>query len=82
MKEIELSQDQKERIVSKVKAYFSAEMGQDIGGFEAEFLIDFFGREIGAYYYNRGLSDAQKIFTERMEEAAYLIQEVEQPEHD
>jgi uncharacterized protein (DUF2164 family) len=80
MKEIEFSSDQKNRLISKVKTYFNNELDHEIGGFEAEFLIEFFGKEIGSYYYNLGLLDAQKVFAEKMDEASYLIQEIEQPE--
>lgn len=80
MKEIELSRDQKERVVNKVKTYFREELEQEIGGFEAEFLIDFFAREMGAVFYNQGLFDAQQVFSEKMEELSYVIQELEQPE--
>ena len=54
MSDITFSPDQKARMVSKIKAYFEDELGQDIGGFEAEFLIDFFAKELGAYFYNLG----------------------------
>ncbi|WP_306416214.1 DUF2164 domain-containing protein [Thalassotalea mangrovi] len=42
-------------------------MTQDLGQFDAEFLLDFFSKEIGAYYYNRGLHDARAIFEERIQ---------------
>lgn len=80
MKPIEFSQDQKDRLVAKIKAYFIHELDHEVGGFEAEFLIDFFGNEIGAYYYNRGLFDAQQVLNEKTEEIGYVIQELEQPE--
>ncbi len=80
MRDIEFSQDQKEWMVHKIKTHFDEELQQDIGSFEAEFLIDFFVREIGPYCYNRGLFDAQQVFAERMEELGYLLQELEQPE--
>ncbi|MFT6274110.1 MAG: hypothetical protein ACJAZ0_000198 [Halioglobus sp.] len=79
MTDITLSKDQKERVVEKVKLYFSEELDQEIGGFDAEFLIDFFAVEIGAFYYNRGLSDAQVLFTEKVEELSYLVEEMEKP---
>lgn len=79
MSNIVFSKDEKERVVQKVKAYFSDELDQEIGGFDAEFLIDFFATEIGAFYYNRGLSDAQLLFTEKVEELSYLVQEMEKP---
>jgi uncharacterized protein (DUF2164 family) len=79
MIEIKLSKDEISRVVSKVKQHFNDELDQDIGGFEAEFLIDFFAREIGSYFYNRGLADAHTLFTEKAEEIGYLIQELEKP---
>ena len=79
MSQIKLSASDKERMVAKIKAYFSAELDQHIGGFEAEFLMEFFAKEIGPYFYNHGLSDAAALFTERAEETNYLIQELEKP---
>ena len=36
-------------------------------------------KEIGPYFYNRGLSDAHTLFTEKSDELSYLIQELEEP---
>lgn len=80
MKDIEFSRDQKDNMVSKVKTYFNDELDYDIGAFEAEFLIDFFAKEFGPYFYNRGLQDAQQVLNEKLEEVGYVIQELEQPE--
>ncbi len=79
MSDIKFSKDETDRIVSKVKSYFVEELDYDIGGFEAEFLIEFFANEIGPYFYNRGLSDANSIFSEKTEEIGYLVQELEKP---
>jgi uncharacterized protein (DUF2164 family) len=79
MSDIKFSKVEKDQIVHKVKNYFNAELDQDIGSFDAEFLIDFFAGEIGAFFYNRGLQDAQLLFTEKTEEIGYLIQELEKP---
>mgnify|MGYP000430435202 FL=1 len=67
-------------MVSKIKAYFEDELQQEIGGFEAEFLIDFFATELGPHFYNRGLFDAQQVLTEKMDEVGYVMQELEKPE--
>jgi uncharacterized protein (DUF2164 family) len=79
MSDIELNNEQKELIVSKIKTYFTAEFEQDIGSFEAEFLIDFFAKEIGPHFYNKALIDAQVVYNEKTEELGYLIQELEKP---
>ena len=80
MTDITFTADQKDRMVSKIKSYFEDELQQEIGGFEAEFLIDFFAKEIGPYFYNRGLFDAQQVLTEKIEEVGYVLQELEKPE--
>lgn len=79
MKEVKLTKDETDRIVSKVKNYFNDELDQDIGGFEAEFLLEFFAKEIGSYFYNRGLLDAQTLVAEKAVEIGYLIDELERP---
>jgi uncharacterized protein (DUF2164 family) len=79
MSEIKFTRDETDHIVSKIKTYFDDELSQDIGSFEAEFLIDFFAMEIGPHFYNRGLSDAQSLFTEKADELSYSIQELEKP---
>ncbi|MFL0811348.1 MAG: DUF2164 domain-containing protein [Agarilytica sp.] len=79
MNEIKISKENRERIVQKVKKYFADELDQDIGGFDAEFSIDFFAKEIGSHCYNQGLFDAHSLFTEKSEEIGYLVQELEKP---
>ncbi len=59
MTNITFRKDEKALIVRKIQLYFSEELKQQIGQFDAEFLLDFVGQEIGSYFYNRGLYDAQ-----------------------
>jgi uncharacterized protein (DUF2164 family) len=79
MSEVNFSDGEKEQIVTKVKLYFRDELDQDIGSFDAEFLIDFFTRELGAYFYNRGLYDSQTILASKFEDLADSILELEKP---
>jgi uncharacterized protein (DUF2164 family) len=79
MSEIEFSKQEKEAVVGKIKGYFSQELDQDIGQFDAEFLLDFFTKEIGGYYYNRGLHDAQALIESRLVDIADAIYEIEKP---
>jgi len=75
MKPIKFSSQEKELLVAKVKKYFSDELDQDIGQFDAEFLLDFFSKEVGGYYYNRGLFDAQTIITGTLDNVAETVNE-------
>lgn len=77
--EIEFSPEEKAVIGKKVQRYFSEELDQDLGQFEAEFLLDFFSKEIGAFYYNRGLYDAQTVLENRFEDLKDSLYEIEKP---
>jgi len=79
MPDIKFSKDEKELIIRKIQLYFSEELEQNIGQFDAEFLLDFFTEEVGAYYYNRGLYDAQTILESKLEDIAGTIYELEKP---
>lgn len=78
MSGIEFSGDEKEAIARKIQRYFSEELDQDIGLFDAQFLLDFFTEEIGPWYYNRGLYDAQAIIEKQVESIGEAIYEIEQ----
>lgn len=77
MAEIEFSKEEKEVIVKKIQLFFREELDREIGQFDAQFLLDFFSKEIGAFFYNRGLYDAQAILSHRIEEISDTIFELE-----
>jgi len=77
MSNIELSPEQKEQAITKLKKYFDSEMGQDLGQFEADFLLDFIGSEIGAYFYNQGLKDAGALMDKKLEDIQQHLYELE-----
>jgi len=79
MSTIEFTPREKSILVEKLKAYFIDELDQDIGQFDAEFLLEFFSREIGIYHYNRGLRDARDIFASRVDSIVDAIYELEAP---
>ena len=79
MSEISLDENSKSEIIVKLKQYFEDELNQQLGGFEAEFLLDFFAKSVGAYYYNQGLADALKAFESKLEEFNDLVYQLEEP---
>lgn len=79
MAEIKFSNEEREAICRRIQMYFSEELEQDIGQFDAGFLLDFFAEEIGPFFYNRGLYDAQAMLESRMENLAEAIYELEKP---
>jgi len=76
---IDFSKEEKEIIVKKIQMYFNDELDQKLGQFDAEFLIDFISEEMGVYYYNRGLYDAQNVLEANLEAIGEAIYEIEKP---
>ena len=79
MSEIKFSNEEIAIIVQKIQGYFREELDQKIGQFDAEFLLNFFSEEIGPYYYNSGLFDAQAILESKLETIEDAIYEIEKP---
>ncbi|MGQ4660572.1 DUF2164 family protein [Lysobacter sp. F6437] len=78
MSQITFSKNEKELIVRKIQLYFSEELQQKIGQFDAEFLLDFISQELGAYYYNRGVYDAQEALAAKLDDIRDVIYQLEQ----
>ena len=76
---IKFSKAETESLTRKVQLYFNDELDQEIGQFPARFLLDFFSEQIGVYYYNRGLQDAQDVLVSRMDSVGEAILELEKP---
>ncbi len=79
MDDIRFSDDEKAAIVRKVQLYFSEELKQQIGRFDAEFLIDFFAKEVGAYFYNAGVRDAQAVLSAKVGDIQDVLYQLEKP---
>lgn len=79
MMEIKFTEDEKAAIVRRIQLYFAEELRQELGRFDAEFLLDFFSGEIGAYFYNRGLYDAQAILSGKLDDLSESIYLLERP---
>jgi len=66
-------------IVYKIKHYFATELGEEIGQFDAEFLLEFFAKEIGPYFYNQGLHDAQAAVDSQVDLLKDVFYTMEEP---
>lgn len=79
MASIEFSSDEKDILARKLQLYFREELDQDIGQFDAGFLLDFISEEIGSYYYNRGLYDARTVVESNLARIDEELYEIERP---
>jgi uncharacterized protein (DUF2164 family) len=76
---IKFTTEETEILTRKIQMYFNDELNQQIGQFPAQFLLEFFSEEVGCYFYNRGLLDAQAVLDLRMESLSEAIYELEKP---
>lgn len=79
MSSIKFDTQKKTLLIQKLQAYFMKELDFELGQFDSEFLLDFISEEIGAYYYNQGLSDAQNLLQQKIEiitEGFYELEKV------
>ena len=79
MKPIKFSREETKAIVDDIRDYFRNELDQDIGSIPAEMLMMFFADKMGAYFYNRGVYDAQALVRERMDNLTDDLFGLEQP---
>jgi uncharacterized protein (DUF2164 family) len=79
MQPIKFSREETKAIVAEIQDYFRTELDQSIGPMPAELLMLFFAEKMGAYFYNRGVYDAQALVRERMESLADDMFGLEQP---
>jgi len=77
---ISFSKEEKADIIRRIQHFFAVERDEKIGEVAAELLLEFFSSEIGGYYYNRGLYDAQTLLRDRIAEITDAIFELEKPE--
>lgn len=76
---IELSNENKTLIITKLKTYFNDELDMDIGSFDAEFLLDFFLREFSGLIYNQALTDVHALLQKQIDSMSESIYDLEKP---
>lgn len=79
MSAIKFTNTEKALLIDKLQNYFERELDQELGQFDADFLLDFFSKELSAFYYNRGLYDAQSLMSAKIDLIAEQIVELELP---
>ncbi|MDQ8191780.1 DUF2164 domain-containing protein [Roseibacillus persicicus] len=65
---IDLPSHQKAEALESIQRYLSEEIEVDISEMQAEFLFDFFQKELAPLAYNQGIKDAQKFLILKSED--------------
>ncbi len=73
MKPIQFSREETADITAKLRAYFRDELEIDLAALPAEMLLDFLSREIGPFFYNRAVYDAQAVVAKKAEDISEAL---------
>jgi len=76
---IEFSKEEKDQIIPHIQKYLRDELDCEAGSFEAEFLLDFFSKEIGGFMYNRALTDVHALLDNHLDSISESIYGLEKP---
>ena len=68
MKPIELTREARAAAATRLQAWFKDELDQEVGGLQAEMLLDELAAELGPLFYNRGVADARAVVAGRAED--------------
>ncbi|GAW40877.1 hypothetical protein SH203_01279 [Brevundimonas sp. SH203] len=80
MTPIRFSREEVAAITAKLRPYFRDEMDVELRDLPAEMLIDFLAREIGPFFYNRALYDAQAVLKKKADDLAEAVAGLERAE--
>jgi uncharacterized protein (DUF2164 family) len=76
---IKLSVDGRERLAAQVEQFFLDEFDRELSGFQAQRLIDFFIRNLGAPVYNQAIQDARSFVASKLDDLDGEFYEPEEP---
>lgn len=65
---IKLTKEKEESMILSIKKYFSIERDEDLGDLASSMILDFIIDELAQEFYNQGVYDSYKFFSERCED--------------
>ena len=65
---IKLSDERRRELANAVQKFFGEELDREISDFQAERLLDFFIRHLGAPVYNQAIQDARAFLQTKLDD--------------
>ena len=65
---VKLDDERREILVSRLRGFFSEEFEEDLSGFRAEKVLDFFLDELGPPVYNQAVKDARGFMLRKLDD--------------
>ena len=77
---IEFDKATRGELAHMLRDYLKRECDAEIGGMDAEFLLDFVTEKLGPRFYNKGLRDAAVALAKRMDVLTEALEELVRPD--
>lgn len=77
-----IPKEEKKQLVQSVQAYFEEERSETIGDLAAEQFIDFMLKELGPFIYNKAITDARLLVSEKFNQMEDELYTLEKPIHN
>jgi len=77
---IKLSDEGRERIAGELRRFFAQELDRELSEFQAQRLIEFFIRRLGAPVYNQAIQDARGFLLSKLDDLDGEFYEPEDPD--
>ena len=74
-----LDKDDRAALARALRGYLKDELDVEIGGLDAELLLDVMAERLGPRFYNQGLRDAATALAKRMDVLTEALEELERP---
>ena len=65
---VKLDDERRQILVSRLRGFFSEEFEEDLSGFRAEKVLDFFLNELGPPVYNQAVKDARGFMLRKLDD--------------
>jgi len=79
MSKLELAKEARDAAAQALSRYLKDELDLEVKGFDAVFLLDFITEQLGPYFYNQALSDAQALLAKKLEDMGEAMYQLEKP---
>jgi uncharacterized protein (DUF2164 family) len=76
---VKLSQERREGLVAAARSFFTEDLDRELSNFQAERVIDFFIRHLGAPVYNQAVQDVRSLLQTKLDDLDGELYEPEEP---
>jgi uncharacterized protein (DUF2164 family) len=68
----EFEKYEKDEMIREIQRFFKEERDEEIGNLAAMIALDFISKNLGKFYYNKGVQDSSKFISEKLMEISEI----------